>query len=175
MTTALDAARSCLDRALATGMTQVSNMDLQNYVAGVTGQTREVIHGTLGTLSEFIASSEFESTTYDLLNADLMGYVSGTLDTDIRRINKLRNVKTMVLTISGLKYFRNTGEWVEQARAKYLSDDPTREWILDAMPNYRLTGERFYTRDKGSKPMRMFILQLEAGDAILRRKSTARP
>ncbi len=114
-----------------------------------------------GTLSKFLRSPEFAANQYDTLNADLMGYACRSLDNDLVILNQLANVKYIVLTILGIKDFRNHGQWVEQARAKYHRSDPTREWIQRTLPRYQLKDAWFYNREpeKGSRRMRMFVLE----------------
>lgn len=111
--------------------------------------------------SRFVHTREFERSRYTFLNADFMGYAAGWLHDALEHVNELANVKTIVLTISGIKKFRNYGAWVNYAKAKYQSDDPTQEWIIDLMDNYQLVDAWFYVRDpgRGSRRMRMFVLE----------------
>lgn len=116
-----------------------------------------------GDLVEFVHTPMFETRKFDLLNADLMSYASSRLHDMLSHLNELANVKIIVLTLSGIRNFRNTGKWVTAARLKYRSNDPTREWLLDVMRKYKMLDEWFYTRDPrgGSRAMRMFVLQRE--------------
>jgi hypothetical protein len=114
--------------------------------------------------SDFVHTEEFQDTDYTLMNADFMGYASGWLHDALTHLNELGNVKTIVLTVLGIKNFRNHGQWVDEAKAKYQSDDPTEEWIVDIMDGYNLVDSWFYVRDpeKGSRSMRMFVLEIAA-------------
>jgi hypothetical protein len=114
--------------------------------------------------SDFVHTKEFEEGEYAFMNADFMGYASGWLHDMLEHVNKLANVKTVVLTVLGIKNFRNHGRWVDAAKAKYKSDDPTKEWIEDIMDKYSLVDSWFYVRDpeQGSRSMRMFVLEVAA-------------
>lgn len=114
--------------------------------------------------SDFVHTEEFEAGEYDLMNADFMGYASGWLNDMLEHVNEVGNVKTVVLTVLGIKQFRNHGRWVDVAKAKYKSEDPTKEWVEDVMDKYNLVDSWFYVRDpeKGSRSMRMFVLGIAA-------------
>ena len=112
-------------------------------------------------LACFIRSEEFMRNQYSLLNMDLMGYACPSLGEDLAYLNKSANVATIVLTLSGIKRFRNTGKRFKRLKETYRSDDPTREWLVDMMPDYRIVDQWSYVRDpdQGSRPMRMFVLK----------------
>ena len=111
--------------------------------------------------SDYIRTEEFTESEYKLLNADFVGYASRTLHNDLVYLDQWSNIKTIVLTINGIKRFRNHGAWVDYVTAKYQSDDPTLEWVTDIMNNYRVVDYWFYVRNpkRGSRRMRMFVLE----------------
>ena len=113
------------------------------------------------TLSEFIQGPVFSSTKFHLLNLDLMGYACDGLNKDIETINNLKNSKFITLTLTGIKRFRNQGKFVEWAKSKFRSDDPTLEWLCCTLNNYELIDSWFYRRDTEDdcRNMRMFVFK----------------
>ena len=119
-------------------------------------------HDFLGTLSEFIRGPEFAANQYALANFDLMGYLARELATDMAVINRLGNIKVVVLTVQGIRKFRAASSWKTTMLAKYGHlDDPTRACLVDIMDRYTLIDDWFYNRDPSvnSKSMRMFVFR----------------
>ncbi len=115
-----------------------------------------------GNFSDFVRSPEFAQKQYSLFNIDLMSYICGGRIADLLVINKLANVKYIVLTVQASKEgFRNGGAWKEEALKLYLSDDKPLECLKSVMTNYNLIDHWSYIRDPaaGSRAMRMFVLQ----------------
>lgn len=117
-----------------------------------------------GELSDFIRTPFFAHTKFQLLNLDMMGYPCDYLNDDFKLLNSLKNSAYIVITLSGIRRFRNGGEFVTKARAKYTGADPTQEWIKDTFKNYLLIDEWFYRRDLvvDCRDMRMFVLKRTA-------------
>lgn len=118
-------------------------------------------YNILTEFSEYIRTDEFRNTDYELVNADFVGYAARWLHHDLIYLDGLANIKTIVLTINGIKRFRNHGAWVDYVKAKYRSEDPTLEWINDIVSNYRIVDYWFYVRNpsRNSRRMRMFVLE----------------
>lgn len=122
------------------------------------GITTTNIHSTL---LDFVFSPRFLLHQYSFLNADLMGYPCPSLHKMLERVNMVGNIQTIALNTLGLHNFRNHSEWKTKMEARYRSTDPTRQWLVALMSNYRIVDEWFYNRDPehGSHRMRMFVLQ----------------
>jgi len=150
---------------------EITNIERETDVLSEFKKTRLRANNFAGSLSQFIQSDEFSRSRYRLANIDLMGPASPTKDRDFRRMNALANVEIITITLQGIKNFRNQpGKWKIHAMDVYGSVedterdpelDPTRNWIVDIMNNYRLIDEWFYVREpeKGSRAMRVFVLE----------------
>lgn len=114
----------------------------------------------LGTVSSFIRTQRFRETHYAALNLDLMGYLCGGLNDDLAYLNNLDNWDHLVLTLQGIRNFRNHGRFVSWAKRRYRRyADPTQRCLKETLSSATLQDAWFYRRDpsKDCRDMRMFV------------------
>jgi hypothetical protein len=110
-------------------------------------------------IQDFKAASDIDS---DLAFYDSVGYACSSMDATLRAFNETKKAKVIAVTTINIKKFRNRGSWVDKVKAQYVGEDPTRDWIQDIMPNYKLVEEIVYTKTnvKGARAMRVFIFEV---------------
>ena len=113
-----------------------------------------------GTMSEYLST---ENTRVDIINYDSMSYLCSYIHDDIKLINKRKLCKYLCLTISAIKKIRNTGEFANKIRSKYImKKDPTLCCLLNTMKNYTLIEDFEYKRGgEGSRTQKMRILKFK--------------
>lgn len=115
----------------------------------------ETFHGEL---SEFF---KWNGSTFDFMNLDLMGYMSGSKVDTFKLIND-NKPKLIALNMQYNKNPRNFGKFADFVKEKYKNyDDKIKECLCDIFYNYDLINEYVYNGSGNKNKMKNSIYKLK--------------
>jgi hypothetical protein len=127
------------------------------------------------TFKKFVQTPAFQTQHYDLIFADMMGYMSKSLYFTLSIIDECKNADIFVLTTQRLEEFRNNddpGTFQNYIRRLYASvEDHHVQSIVDCLSNYQFFESFEYQKDVGTIPMEVLLFKLDPDNNVLDSKA----